>query len=121
MIEQIKLLLLLAFANSIGIIGFYESCKYKLKKQQVLNGSSYALKEVFKYKMFLWRISYYGDKVLGKFWSKPFYSCCTCMASFHSTYVYWAVFNLSAYNAIQYVFYVLLLAGMDTIIANKIY
>lgn len=120
-LEAVKFLTLLALANSIIIIGFYESCKYELKKQHILRDSKYETKEVFKYKMIFWRIGYYGDKILGDFWSKPFYSCCTCMASIHSTYIYWAIFDFSLYNLIQYLIYILLLAGMCTIIANKIY
>ena len=35
-------------------------------------------------KMIFWWVRYYGGRFLGKYWSKPIYSCLTCMGSFHS-------------------------------------
>jgi len=34
--------------------------------------------------MVLWWVRYYGGPILGRFWSKPVYSCLPCMGSLHS-------------------------------------
>jgi len=110
-------ILLLALINSFVIIGFHESTQYKTKK---VKGRT-----VFVYKMVLWRVSYYGNKILGTFWNKPFYACCTCMSSIHSTYVYFPIvyytYGISWITIAFYPVYILLVAGIVTSLVNKIY
>jgi hypothetical protein len=123
MIEQIKELLYLAFFNSAICVGLYESTRYEIKKEVHvdLEQGCYKNSSLFVYKMFFWRIAFYGNKILGEFWSKPFYNCITCMASVHSVYVYWFFYDFSIHNALVYLLYIPMLAGINTIIANKIY
>lgn len=128
MIELLTILTL-AIINSFVIIGVYESTQCEVKNVKVWDGEGcdgiYHHYEKVESKMFFWWVRYYGDKILGKFWNKPFYACCTCMSSVHSTYVYWGYFafvgNITNTHVWVYPAYILLLAGVTTAIANKIY
>lgn len=117
--------LLLAFINSFVIIGVYEATGYELNERKKFLSPNEKGCDTFKYKMILWFVGYYGDKWLGKFWSKPFYSCCTCMASFWSLPVYFPFVYLMNGNLTTaicaYPIYILTLAGLSTWQANRIY
>lgn len=125
MTEFIAQFLLLAFCNSLLIIGLFESVQFevdeykKWKKPEELEPGDFAYKMIF-YKFALWaRIKF------GEFWSKPVITCCVCMSSLHSTYVFWPVWYLfmphDLTHALAYLFYVPLLAGVTTVIVNIIY
>jgi hypothetical protein len=51
---------------------------------------------------------------------KPLYDCPTCMASVHSTYIFWAAYPFTLESLILYPFYILALAAMATVI-NRAY
>lgn len=45
-------------------------------------------------------------KLLGYFWTKPFFGCCECMASVHSTYIYFPIaVHLQIETVTMFVFY----------------
>ena len=55
------------------------------------------------------------EKVTPKFLEKPVYKCLMCMASVHSTYVFWN-FHHSVTDIPLYIGYVLALAGLNALI-----
>lgn len=118
---MVATLLLLALANSLAIIGIYESVQYKIGHKTVLGSQGYKKVEYFKHKMIFWRVKYYGDKWFGEYWTKPFYNCCTCMASIHGTWFFVGALYLGLVNPIIYPAYILIVAGLTTAIVNKIY
>lgn len=42
-------------------------------------------------KMLLWKWRYLSLKYVGKFFSKPLFTCPTCMCLVHSSYVFWPI------------------------------
>lgn len=47
---------------------------------------------------------------------KPLYACPTCMASVHSTYVYWYNYEPNIHNGLVYILYVFALSALGTAI-----
>lgn len=71
-------------------------------------------------KMIFWKVREWSVETFGKFWSKPICTCPPCMASLHSTYIYFPV-ALSIFGAIPVVFlawpvYALALSGFVKLI-----
>lgn len=99
---------LVLIANAFYIIGFNRACQYD---------------EQAKEYMILWRVKYYSEKWLGAFWSKPVYSCPTCMASLHGIIPFvitdMAVNGLSYYSLLRWVFYTVSLAGLTSFINER--
>lgn len=63
------------------------------------------------------------EKNLGDFYSKPIITCPPCMASVHSTYVYWTFIVITGfdhYHIPLYIMYIPALSGLTYIINNKI-
>ncbi len=132
--EQFLLqLLLLAFCNSLLIIGLYESAQYKLRNgidekfylQYKDNCERNYPGGIFEHEMFLSQIAIRIVARIGKFWSKPIITCAVCMSSLHSTYIYWSAYYLfmphDLTHVFAYLFYIPLLAGITTVIVNLIY
>lgn len=64
-------------------------------------------------------INSWVDKLFGNLpeWiKKPLYDCPTCMASVHSTYVYWYIYNGTEENWIRYLPYIFALSALNTLI-----
>lgn len=90
---------LLLFANCLYIYGIYTVTDYKLDdKGQPCE------------KMALWKLSYWSEKYLGAWWSKPLFLCPTCMASVHGAYFY---FIFSEKNILLFPFYIVILAAIN--------
>lgn len=87
-------LILLLVLNSLFIVGFHQTTR-----EGEINNWVDAL---------LWK--------LPEWIKKPLYDCPTCMASVHSTYVYWYNYNLSTHNVLVYVIYVFALSALSTVI-----
>lgn len=66
-------------------------------------------------KNILWFVKYYGDIYFPSWLRKPLYDCPRCMASIHSTYVYF----LFGQELIYYPVYILMLSGMIEIVVRK--
>jgi len=57
---------------------------------------------------------------LPEYIKKPLYDCPTCMASVHSTYIYWYNYELNLHNALVYIIYVFGLSALNTLINSCI-
>jgi len=70
--------------------------------------------------MILWKVKLWSDLTLGEFWSKPIYSCPTCMASVHGLFPYWIVslclFEFGWMMIAGWIFYTFALSGLVTLI-----
>jgi len=93
-------ILLLLIANSLYIFGIYTATDYRIDTE----GRPCD-------KMALWWLSYYTERAIGPWWSKPLFLCPACMASVHGTYFY---FIFSEKNILIYPFYVVILAGLNS-------
>lgn len=123
-----KDLILLLILNSFYIQGLFRSAMFEWKSNFMYkpNRKNMVLQNIDKqYNMILWWIRYYSLKYIGDKWSKPIITCPTCMASFHSTYFYfgYAYWN-NTINSIEtfiiYPAYILILAGLNTMITSII-
>lgn len=125
-ISQTELIYLfcLAVCNALIIIGWNKATYFEWNEKEL---RAYSVADRYFYstarssitdKMVLWKLRYYAEKYLGEFWSKPFFTCPTCMASVHSTYFYWAVMPFTLHSLIIYPFYIVGLAGLTSIINN---
>jgi hypothetical protein len=117
--EVLIVFALIIVANAFAIIGFHMACQYE-SEQTVIDG--YLCNGVKpESRMVFWRVGYYSDRWLGDFWSKPVYSCPTCMASLHGllpfliTYYLLGCYDGNVFIMIlQYIFYTLSLSGVVT-------
>jgi len=103
-------LIILALINSLIIIGINKATHYEEE-------TTY-LKTIIIDKMIFWKVRFWFLKNLGEFWAKPFVTCPTCMASVHSTYVYWLFMPFTIHSLILYVIYIPMLAGVTSIVNN---
>lgn len=107
-------------ANAYAIIGFNRACQYEdveikpFKKVEPVNESS---------KMIFWRVKYYSEMYLGEFWSKPVYSCPSCMASLHGIIPFFVTATMTTelgwVTVAYWVFYTLVLSGVATYINER--
>jgi hypothetical protein len=67
-------------------------------------------------KMVLWWARYWSLRVVGKFWSKPLFTCPPCMASVWGTAVYWIMTPIGVGAAAIWPLYVLMLSGLVALI-----
>ena len=101
-------LLIILLINSLVCFGFWNACLYmpedKLNDTQEIKGV-------------LWFIEKWAKD---KWFYKPLCHCLPCMASFHSTYVYWGfMFTLNSITwsaLIIYPIYILALSGLNYIL-----
>lgn len=105
-------------ANAYAIIGFNRACQYE--EADVKPGFVPAPVVVESSKMILWRVKYYSEMYLGEFWSKPVYSCPTCMASVHGVIPFFVTATMTTelgWATLAYwAFYTLVLSGVATYI-----
>lgn len=101
------------------IIGFHLSVQFQWNPEP-------GWKAVKGTKNILWFVKYCGDRYLAEWILKPLYNCPRCMASIHSTYVYFTLGTI--YIAPQltgdsfiylYPVYILMLSGMVEIVVRK--
>lgn len=78
----INLLALIVFCSLI-CVGFYAACGFDGDEDYDSdpNKSNWKRPESG---MLLWWVRFYGGRVIPKYWTKPVYSCLTCMGSLHS-------------------------------------
>ncbi len=112
MLIEIALLLIL---NSLVIIGLHRAALYYVNPEDgtILQDS----------KGILWAVKFYTEKTFGEFYSKPLISCVSCMASVHSTYVYWAWVYFTGFEMFHvalYLMYIPALSGLNYIVNSKI-
>lgn len=120
---------IVCFANSFLIIGFNRACQYEVyendqhfvRDNKVCQINKGKIQEDSK--MILWRVKYLSEKYLGKFWSKPVYSCVTCMASLHGVLPFvltsYLTTGLSYIGIVYWMFYTLVLAGFSTVVNDR--
>jgi len=99
-------LLCLALFNALVIVGINKATYYEQIKTKITD------------KMILWRLRYWAVNRFGEFWSKPLFTCPPCMASVHSTYIFWAFMPFELTSLLIYIVYIPLLAGVTAIVNN---
>lgn len=107
--------------NSLVIVGLFEAMYYSTEKGgwNIDDNCEVSHSVKIKDKMLLWFIPYTLRKWgISEYLLKCIATCPTCMASFHSTYVYWFFFNLTTTNALFYILYIPALAGLNAIIVS---
>ncbi len=114
--------ILLGLVNCAVIVGFHLAVQFQYFEPKaeiesdVIDGT----------KNILWFIKWNGDKYLPIWLRKPLYDCPRCMASLHSTYVYFTLGTLylaPQITTIQFIYlypvYILMLSGMVEIIIRR--
>lgn len=129
MLSSLIIFSIVCFANSFLIIGFNRACQYEVyendqhfvRDNKVCQINKGAIVEDSK--MILWRVKWFCDQYIGHFWSKPIYSCCTCMASLHGLFPFLITASLTtgfSYMSILHCFfYMLTLGGFATIVNDR--
>lgn len=108
---MIALFFALILVNSLYCIGVYKACSFEYKSDDhpelgVIEGSQ----------MIGWRLRLYAEKYLGRFASKPLFSCPPCMASVHSTYVFWPlVLTMYGFHPIEALIYIVYVGALCTV------
>lgn len=129
-------ILLLALINSLLIIGLSAASMIEWKANVPNRITKKNISKEFvdkEYSQILWQVRFYILKIFGFKWAKPLITCPTCMSSFHSTYFYWLIVlpyieYSKWYSApadieyiklcIAYIPYILMLAGLNTILSK---
>lgn len=110
---------IICMGNALWIIAFNRACQYETTSEighrdDRFNGINEETKMIF------WRVKYYSEKWLGAFWSKPVYSCPTCMASLHGALPFWitalSITTIAPITVAYWIFYTLVLSGVATIL-----
>ena len=108
-------LLLVGFINSLVIFGVnkathFEYCHPDDTEEYCKNGID------LDSRMILYRLRLWSLKHIGEFWSKPLFTCPPCMASVHSTYIYWFAMPFNIQSLAIWPFYILMLSGLVSLI-----
>lgn len=85
-------LLLLILISSLISTGFYAACQFE--GDSAYDASDKWVKKQWTKptdKMLLWWVRFYGGRVIPQYWTKPIYSCLTCMGSIHSLWPMWVM------------------------------
>jgi len=116
--EILLSLILLLVVNSLIIIGLYHVVNFEVEEGYGYDQDTFEMKREYTktHKMILWWVKYWGDKYINEFWSKSLYDCVVCMASVHSLYVYWYFYSFDLEALMIYPFYILALAGLNSIL-----
>lgn len=105
-------LLIILILNSFVCFGFWNACLYL--PENLILGRNEDEKGV------LWFVEKWSQ---GKWFYKPLCGCIPCMASIHSTYVYWTfMFVSDAINwesLIIYPIYIIALSGLNYLIDRE--
>ena len=114
-------LILLLIVNSFVCFGFWNACLYVPKKMG-RNPSRLDCENCFiviqkEVKGILWFVEKWA---IGKWFYKPVCGCLPCMASLHSTYVYWMFMfvsnEINVESLMMYPIYILALSGLNHLI-----
>lgn len=123
MIEQ---LFQLALVNALIIYGLYNAAKFEWKNDSPYNINYKTVKESDvdeDSKMIFWRARFYANKWFGEYWAKPIITCPICMASVHSTYIYFFqhpfnIWSTPVEQLYMYALHILLTAGIGAFIVQ---
>lgn len=110
MTEILFLFVIVFLVNALHIIGFNTVTDYD--------------ESVHESRMLLWKVREWSVKTFGEFASKPICTCCPCMASLHSTYVYFPLmvihFSVNFWIALLcWPVYALALSGLVVLINHR--
>lgn len=107
--QEIIYLLIL---NALFITGLWTACKYS---------DSGLRPPAPDHRMPLWFVSFYTKKLIGEYWTKPLFTCGSCMSSVWGTVFYWTY--LIQHNAkidfdtiAIWIIYILMLLGINKLI-----
>lgn len=127
---DILFMFVVALFNSLVIIGWNKATYFYAEKDtldyiEAMRIGKHTCWESQVYKgisdkMIFWKLRFWSIKFLGEFWSKPLFTCPTCMASVHSTYVFWSFMPWTMASLCVYPLYILMLSGMVTYINSRI-
>lgn len=121
MLTDIIIFAIVLIGNAFAIIGFNRACQYE--EADVKPGFVPQPVVVESSKMIFWRVKYYSEMYLGEFWSKPVYSCPTCMASLHGVIPFMVTATMTTEfgwtTAAYWAFYTLALSGVATYINER--
>lgn len=122
-------LLILIPICSLFIIGVYNAFSYeyirKFEQSNVsttsVNYETFARDGDYRYEIF----GLLGHKMENwPLWiKKPLFSCVVCMASFHGTYLFWAIEshqNYFSYDIPTYILFIVSLSGLNKLLSNWI-
>ena len=115
-------LFLLALFNSFVIIGLHRASEFEYCHPDECGDAELCNEDCVERdsRMILWRLRHWAIQSLGKFWAKPFLTCPSCMASVHSTYVYWLFMPVNSGTILFWPLYILFLSGLVTLIHARI-
>jgi hypothetical protein len=111
-------LILLLIINSLVCFGFWNACLYipeVIKKTEYHKCAKCFEVVEEEQKGVLWFIEKWAKD---KWFYKPLCGCLPCMASFHSSYVYWAFQPFTLESLIIYPVYILALSGLNYLIES---
>lgn len=118
-------LLTLALFNALYIQGLYHSSLFDWRGDTPyqINVRKAQYSDVDKRgRMILWPLRFHILKNFGDKWSKPLITCPICMASVHSTYIYFIFTPINQQHLIVetliYVLYIFTLAGMNAVLSS---
>lgn len=113
--------LILLLINALVIQGWFRASSFEWKPDVVMiDRSIYRVKNVAKneYRMILWWLRLGCLRLFGTYYAKPFITCPTCMASVHSTYIFYLGYGIPQHPVewVLYAVYILSLSGLSTFI-----
>ena len=124
MTETLIFLLLLAFANACVINGLKKAFEFETVPNIGEADYVYAGQLDKEASMVFGNIHYFFHQWFGAKWCKPLFSCVACMASVHSTYIYWPVMLVAMpYEPSMvwmYIAYIPVTSAMAMVVQNKI-
>ena len=119
-IAAIIIFAVVMIGNALAIMGFHRACQYDTYTDTEPENTDYIIEDT---KMIFWKVKLYSEIILGPFWSKPVYSCPTCMASLHGIVPFFvtavAVTDVSFMTFFYWIFYTLALSGLTTLINER--
>ena len=118
MIGLILSFFLIAILNALYIKGLWGAFQYETEEETTYTDHFEVVKkDVVIEKSILWFVKYWLDINLPEFIVKPIAGCMRCMASVHSTYIFWPIvlqFGFSIWLFPLWILYVAILSGIIT-------
>lgn len=116
---------IVCYGNAKWIIFFNRACQYDVTTEDKHAGSGEGSVKMIprgtmipETKMILWWVKKWADEKVGYFWSKPIYSCPTCMASLHGIipflFLEYHLVGFSLVSILHWMFYTGVLSGVAT-------
>jgi hypothetical protein len=123
---------LMLLANSLLIFGINKATEYTEEERNVPFGEQISAQDdialppctkketIITDKMALWFVRHYSIKWFGVFWSKPLMLCPPCMSSVWGTIFFATQMPLTLHSLVIFIFYVPILAGINTLLQRFI-